>query len=84
VGQAFYQRCAGMLADMSEAESAVHETTLNPSGVLPVTSSLSFVVNQIAPILPEFRRRYPRLRVQLEVANRYSDFIEAEAMDFQE
>jgi len=76
-GQAFHRRCAAMLAEMAEAEAAVHETTLQPTGLLRVTSSVSFAMMHIAPGLPEFCRRYPKLNVQIVAANRYPDFIEA-------
>lgn len=76
-GRDFHQRCAAMLGEMAEAEAAVNAATVNPSGVLRVTSSVSFAMLHIAPGLPEFKRRYPKLSVQIFAANRYPDFIEA-------
>lgn len=76
-GQDFHRRCLGMLSEMAEAEAAVLENTLQPTGVLRVTSSVSFAMMHIAPALPEFHRRYPKLTVQIVAANRYPDFIEA-------
>lgn len=76
-GHAFHRRCAAMLAEMAEAEAAVQEATLQPSGLLRVTSSVSFAMMHIAPMLPEFNRRYPQVTVQITAANRYPDFIEA-------
>lgn len=77
VGQAFHRRCVAMIAEMAEAEAIVQETSLQPSGVLRVTSSVSFAMMHIAPGLPEFNRRYPQLSVQIIAANRYPGFIEA-------
>lgn len=77
VGKSFYHRCVGMLVEMAEAEAAVNESTLEPTGVLHVTSSVSFAMMHIAPALPEFKRRYPELTVQITTANRYLDFIES-------
>lgn len=76
-GQEFLSRCETLLSDLAEAEEAVNEKTLAPKGLLRVTSSLSFAMIYIAPILPEFRRLYPQLDVQIVAANRYLDFIEA-------
>jgi len=76
-GRDYHRRCAAMLAEMGEAEAAVNEATLNPSGVLRVTSSVSFAMMHIAPGLPDFSRQYPKLSVQIVAANRYPDFIEA-------
>ena len=77
VGTVFHRRCVAMMAEMAEAEAVVQETSLQPSGVLRVTSSVSFAMMHIAPGLPEFNRRYPQLSVQIVAANRYPDFIEA-------
>lgn len=77
VGQTFYRRCSTTLSEIAEAEAEVNEATLQPTGTLHVTSSVSFAMLHIAPALPEFRRRYPLLNVQITTANRYFDFIEA-------
>lgn len=76
-GQDFFQRSGTLLAELNEAEEAVNAHTLSPQGLLRVTSSLSFATIYIAPMLPEFRRLYPKLNVHVAVANRYLDFIEA-------
>lgn len=76
VGQTFYRRCSAMLSEIAEAEAEVNEATLQPTGTLHVTSSVSFAMLHIAPALPEFQRRYPQLNVQITTANRYFDFIE--------
>ena len=63
--------------ELSEADAAVNEASVNPAGTLRVTASVSFASIYIAPALPEFHRRYPNLNVQIVAANRYPDFIEA-------
>jgi DNA-binding transcriptional LysR family regulator len=75
-GQEFLRRSKAILADLSDAESAVNATTLNPTGMLRVTASLSFSVQHIAPLLPEYTRRYPNVTVHVETANRYLDLID--------
>lgn len=76
-GRSFRGRCSAILAEMAEAEAEVNSAISNPGGVLRVTSSVSFAMIHIAPALPEFRRRYPKLDVQITTANRYPGFIEA-------
>ena len=76
-GRSYHQRCSGMLAEMAEAEAEVNSASTNPSGVLRITSSVSFAMIHLAPALPEFHRRYPKLTVQITAANRYPGFIEA-------
>ncbi len=76
-GQAFLSRSAPLLAELAEAEAAVTAHAVAPQGVLRVTSSLSFATIYIAPMLADLHRLYPKLGVQIVVANRYLDFIEA-------
>ena len=75
-GQEFYSRARTILADLQDAESAVNATALDPSGVLRVSASLSFAMQHIAPHLPEYTRRYPKVRVHVESSNRYMDLID--------
>jgi DNA-binding transcriptional LysR family regulator len=72
-GQKFLERCQTILDDLQEAEALVYERSGDPVG----TFSLSFAVNHIGPLVPELRRRYPKLGIEVMIANRYLDFIEA-------
>jgi DNA-binding transcriptional LysR family regulator len=76
-GQELLQRCSPLLNELAEAEDAVSDRALSPKGMLRVTSSLSFAMIYMAPMLPAFRKLYPKLDVQIIAANRYPDFIEA-------
>jgi DNA-binding transcriptional LysR family regulator len=76
-GQEFLQRSSAVLSDLAEAEGVVSDRALSPKGMLRVTSSLSFAMIYLAPMLPAFRGLYPNLSVQIIAANRYPDFIEA-------
>src|SRR6478609_9049409 len=75
-GQEFLRRSKSILADLSDAESAVNASTLNPTGMLRVTASLSFSMQHIAPLLPQYTGRYPNVTVHVETANRYLDLID--------
>lgn len=77
VGEAFYHRCKPLLAEMQEAEAAVNEAVLKPTGLLRVMASLSFSMIIVAPLLPEFAARYPELRVEIVASNRYTDLLES-------
>jgi DNA-binding transcriptional LysR family regulator len=76
VGEAFYRRCKPLLGELREAESAVNETALKPAGLLRVTASQPFSMIVLAPLLPELAERYPDLRVEIVVSNRYTDLLE--------
>jgi DNA-binding transcriptional LysR family regulator len=75
-GREFCARARTILADLSDAESTVNATALNPTGVLRVTASLSFSIHHIAPLLREYTQRYPGVTVHVEAANRYFDLID--------
>ena len=75
-GQEFLRRSKAILADLHEAESAVNASTLKPTGTLRITASLSFSMQHIVPLLPEYTRRYPGVTVHVETANRYMDLID--------
>ncbi len=75
-GQEFFTRAKGILVDLKDAESAVNATSLNPSGVLRITASLSFSLHHVAPLLRDYTQRYPNVTVHIEAANRYLDIID--------
>ncbi len=75
-GQEFLRRSKALLAELEDAESAVNAAALEPAGVLRVSASLSFSVQHIAPLLPQYTRRYPKVTVHVETANRYLDLID--------
>jgi DNA-binding transcriptional LysR family regulator len=76
VGDEFYRRCKPLLGELRDAESAVNEAVLKPTGTLRVMASLSFSMIIVAPLLPEFAARYPDLKVEIVVSNRYTDLLE--------
>lgn len=76
VGENFCRSCKSVLADLNDAESAASATTLNPTGTLRITASLSFSVHHISPLLREYTHRYPNVTVHVEAANRYYDLID--------
>ena len=75
-GQEFFSRAKTLLADLQDAEDAVNASTLNPTGTLRITASLSFSMQHIAPLLREYTQRYPNVSVHVEAANRYLDIID--------
>lgn len=76
-GEAFYRQCKAALTQMKEAEDSVNANSAAPSGVLRVTSSLSFCMKHISPILPRFHRLYPQISLDVVAANRYVDLLDS-------
>jgi DNA-binding transcriptional LysR family regulator len=75
-GQEVYQQCQAMLAGAEAAESAALRARAEPSGVVRVACPPDFGYNLMAFILPDFMKRYPAVKVQLNVSNRRVDLIE--------
>lgn len=77
VGEEFYRRCRNIASEMDEAEAWVSSALMSPFGTLRVTGSVSFCSCIVAPLLPQFTARYPKLDVALTAENRYLDLIES-------
>lgn len=75
-GQAFYERCVQLLADLEEAEEAVSASAVVPRGTLRITASISFGAGYLAPAIAEFRERHPQLRFDIELSDRAVDLVD--------
>jgi DNA-binding transcriptional LysR family regulator len=64
-GEAFYERCTRAISDLNDAESVVNNLYGKPSGTLRVSAVWAFAENVVLPLIPDFLRRYPDLRVKL-------------------
>ncbi len=76
VGQAYYERCARILADLEEAEQAVADLHAAPRGRLRVNAPVSFGVRHLAPAVAEFINRYPSIEVEMDLNDRFVDLVE--------
>ncbi len=75
VGQTFYEGSLRGLNELYEAESEVSRLQEAPRGTLRINAPMSFGILHIAPALPEFMKRYPDLKVDMELNDRYVDVI---------
>jgi DNA-binding transcriptional LysR family regulator len=75
VGSEYYARCRTALADldMAEGDVALHRT--DPVGTVRMTCPTGIARYMIAPIIPGFMARYPKVRVQIQVTNQPVDLI---------
>lgn len=60
---------------MAEAENAVAADDLEVSGILHVHTPLTFAKYQLAPLLPEFLDRHPKLRLEFILGTARGDFM---------
>jgi len=80
VGQAYYDRCRQIMLDFAEAEQAVMQLQLQPSGLLRITASIEFGQLLLGRVLGEFMREYPEITAEVEITSRKVDPLE-EAVD---
>jgi DNA-binding transcriptional LysR family regulator len=76
VGQAFYERCKRILADIQEAEAAVTNLQTAPRGTLRVSAPTSLGRIHLAPILGEFMRTYPDISLDVSLNDRFVDLVD--------
>ncbi|WP_374243811.1 LysR family transcriptional regulator [Zoogloea sp.] len=74
-GDAYYQRCLAILADVADVEAAFTQAARHPQGRLRVDASTSFGRLVLIPALPEFCARHPEVSVELSLTDRQIDLI---------
>lgn len=72
-GEAFYRRCADILARVEDAEAAF--APAQPHGLLRIDVPPPLARAVLLPRLPEFLKRHPRLDLQLGEGDRLVDLI---------
>ena len=75
-GQAFFERCVQLLADLEEAEVAVSSASIVPRGTLRLTCSATFATRHLAPAIAAFAARHPQMRFDVELSERVVDIVE--------
>ncbi len=75
-GQAFYERCVQLLADLEEAEEAVTAAAIVPRGTLKLTCATTFGIRHLSPAIAEFAQRHTQLRFDIELSDRAVDIVD--------
>lgn len=76
VGQAFYDRCQRILADLEEAEQAASDLQATPRGRLKLAAPLSFGTQHLAPAITDFMAQHPAIEIDVELNDRYVDLVD--------
>lgn len=74
-GQAFYERCKDLLADVEELESLFQRTPGNIAGRLRVDMPTGVARDLVIPHLPEFLEQYPGVELELSSTDRRVDLV---------
>lgn len=76
IGQEFYRHAAAVLIEAEAAEQVVRGRLAEPSGTVRITASLPVAQFQLAPLLPRLATRYPKVRIVLDVSDRFVDIVQ--------
>jgi DNA-binding transcriptional LysR family regulator len=75
-GAAFYARASRALTDLAEARETAGEQQDAPRGVVRVTAPVDLGVEFLAEIVARFARRFPEIRVEMNLTSRRVDLVE--------
>ncbi|MBM3545580.1 MAG: LysR family transcriptional regulator [Alphaproteobacteria bacterium] len=79
-GTRFHQRVLQLFSDLEEAEAEARGQPGFISGTLKVSTFTAFGPHQLLKLLPEFTRRHPSLKIDLDFTDRRVD-LAAEGID---
>jgi len=74
VGRTYYDYCARIAREVEDAERAVSSLQDTPRGLLRVTAGVNAAF--LAPIITDYLKRYPEVRLELFCTNRAVDLVE--------
>lgn len=75
-GKNYYAQCRLGLDQLIEAEHQVMGRRELPGGVLRISMPTTYAHHRILPLLVEFQRKYPEVKIDAHVSNRNIDLIE--------
>ena len=75
-GRVYFERCAAIAAQVDEANREVLGAQLEPTGLLRVSAPVLYGRRYLAPVVSEYLRRYPQVRVELLLMDRRVNLVE--------
>jgi DNA-binding transcriptional LysR family regulator len=75
IGQAYYDRCVQILADIEQADDIAGALQSTPRGTLRIYTN-THIVQFLSPVVTEFLASYPDVKVDLTIGERNIDIIE--------
>jgi DNA-binding transcriptional LysR family regulator len=75
-GASYYESCTRILTEIDEANATASARLVEPKGILRVALPASFGHQHIAPLVPMFAARYPKVQLALSLSDRRVSVIE--------
>lgn len=76
IGRDFHRHAAAMLIEAEAAEDVIKGRLAEPSGTVRITASLPIAQFRLAPLLPRLAAIYPKVRIVLDVSDRFVDIVQ--------
>jgi DNA-binding transcriptional LysR family regulator len=76
LGEAYYERCKRVLAEVEGADLMVEQLQSEPRGTWKVSAPMSFGVSHVGSVVSGFLSEYGDLSVSLTLNDRFTDLIE--------
>lgn len=76
VGRDVYDHAHAAMIEAEAAETVALRRLAEPMGIVRITASVPTAQFQLADCLPLLARRYPKLRIQLHVTDRFIDLVQ--------
>ncbi len=75
-GQAYYERCLPILAELDELESSVLANQSTPRGGLRISAPICFAELYLMPLISEYSKRWSDLNIDINLSDRFVDLVE--------
>ncbi|MBY4607969.1 LysR family transcriptional regulator [Rhizobium sp. 9T] len=76
IGRDLYRHAAAMLIEAEAAEHVIKGRLAEPSGTVRITASLPVAQFRLAALLPRLAASYPKMRITLDVSDRFVDIVQ--------
>lgn len=76
IGEQFYERCKAVVAMGASAREVIDQAIAEPKGHVRVSCPMTLSQFWLNPLLPDFMKAFPKVRLQVMVTNRPVDPIE--------
>lgn len=77
LGQRYYRQCRQLMDGFETAENDLQALQTTPRGRLSLTAPITFGEQILMPLVNDFQRHYPDMRLHVELTNTQLDIVEA-------
>jgi DNA-binding transcriptional LysR family regulator len=75
-GRVYFEQCRQALSQLVDAERLVTGEQAAPAGLLRISMPTPYAHYRVLPLLPQFRKRYPQVQLDVHLSNRNIDFAD--------